>query len=77
MSEARKKRTTSSSPDALRVRMEKAHAEGRPVEIGEDEVTSVIDLALQKVRETGEAGAQRIRDVAQRLDTIPKGPRTA
>lgn len=70
MSEIRQKRTSPSTPQLLKARIEKAHAEGKPIEMADDEVTGVIDIALQKVRVTADVGAQKMRELARAIDCV-------
>lgn len=51
-------------------RMEKAHAEGKPMDLDYEEVTGVIDVALQRSRDCVKAGEERIKGAIARLDAV-------
>lgn len=60
------------SPKMLAARMERAKAEGKPMDLDYDEVTGVIDVALEKSREITDAGIAKAREAIQKLDPARK-----
>lgn len=63
----RKRTAKDSSPRMLRVRMEEAHANGVPMDLDYDEVTGVIDTALERAREGRDASVEKVRELVRKL----------
>lgn len=71
----RKREKKDSDPSELARRMEKAHAEGKPLELDYDECTGVLDVALGKMRSTTDASIRQAREaIAQLAPPPPKVP---
>lgn len=70
----RKRERKTSDPVLLAARMERAHAEGVPMDLDYDEVTGVIDVALQRARAGREASIEKVRELVRKLDTGSKPP---
>lgn len=69
MSETRHSRGThQSSPHMIAVRMDQARADNKPMDIDEDEVTGVIDVALERARAVTDAGIATVREAIRKLD---------
>lgn len=71
----RKRAPKQSNPQMLAVRMDKAKAEHRPMDMEYDEVTGVIDVALERAKAAREAGIQSVREFTRSLN--PKEPEPA
>lgn len=75
MTEQRKRTPRDSSPKMLAIRMEQAHADGREMDLDYDEVTGVIDCALERQRAKQDEGISAVRALIDRLNA--QKPQTA
>lgn len=72
MSRQRKERK--SDPAMLAARMDKAHAEGKPLELEYDEVTGVIDCALERGDENTTKGVSAVQKLIAKINATPALP---
>lgn len=72
--DTRKRDPKRSNPQMLAIRMDAAKAEHKPMDMEYDEVTGVIDVALERARAVREAGIRSVREFADTLNPPKREP---
>lgn len=70
----RERKRSQSDPKMLAARMDRAHAEGKPLELDYDEVTGVIDCALERGQENTEKGVSALQKLIAKINATPALP---
>lgn len=73
MTERPRRERKVSDPKMLRARLEADHAAGRPMDIDDDEVTGVIDVATEIARERVDHATSSVREMIHRKFRTPPG----
>lgn len=64
-----------STPRMLAARMQRAHEDKVPMDLDYEEVTGVIDVALEKSRAITNAGVEKVRELCRKLDSSMPPPK--
>jgi hypothetical protein len=70
---ARDRERKSSDPKMLAAKLEKAKAEGTPIDLVYEDVTGVLDVTLQRAQACADEGVAQVRKLVKKMDSIP-GP---
>lgn len=71
------RKRSQSDPAMLAARLERAKAEGKPVELDYDEVTGVIDCSLERGQASTEKDVGALRKLIAKINATPALPKPA
>lgn len=74
---SRERKRSQSDPTMLAARLERAKAEGKPVDLDYDEVTGVIDCALERGQKSTEKDVGALRRLTAKINATPTLPKPA